>query len=1104
MKPRRFCLLLLVIIFLLAGCSSANPTPPTVTPLDPTLSVTEIFQATQTPAQTPTETQRPTPDPLVSVVSQWSSASPDGLWLARGIFTTPKESDQAGKTYASVHAGKRNVEEWTLFEGWLGEGLGHTTPQALYWSPDSRYFYYTDRPVVEGCKALPVNGSNLIRVDMQNGAIRELLPPQATNLALSPDDTRLAYIAQGSLNLVIRELSTSQERTLDLDPGWDFDAGGIVWSPDGSALALTLANQPCAGATPTSGPYAASTTILTVDATSLAFQIVLEGDVARRVTGAWKTPNQIELKDPAGNPWVLDSVNGKTTPGYCAQLARSYQAPQGFVTFCDPDFNFAFDYPQAWGGLLKVESQQLDPVETTLLVTLKSRTFSTPDATVLLNSDTFFRSAGEIVNHYWSYSQDVQESSGYGEMLLAGKPAYAILNPNPCDVCSASVDVQFQHGDFFTVMSSEISGFEDLETFWQIIRSIQAPGKTPHDNSIPDALVQDTNTLIRKPGSEWLAPDLRIGNGTITALAVSPDGRWLVIGTPFGIHLYNANSFKEAWFVPLSGKTEELAFDSQGKRLGVASAGDILLFDITSGDLLRILTDAGSNFAFSPDGARLVSGAGCHRVTVWDAESGKALKELRGDECSEGYSGIHVTWAADGRIYAAAMGAQIMAWDGSSYTPLEDFSAEGGSDTLVSSLLAAPTGNLLAQYDLMGRPVVAVIDGEKNRRIQLLDSAVNGGISVLAWAPDGRRLAVAYGMQTGLIQIWDARTGQVEQQFEGYPSTVGLGWSADGGTLYGPGTLDGKLHALSVRSGRVLRSLDGHIPAQTFLSWTQADGLVSTDGVTITWWDAVHGTSLRQENAGSAFESVISWPPTGPATLLFNSSGPAHQVGTLSTRQPLEGETNQYPFPTAWSADGKRLADPSHVWDAESGRLLATLRDLAQRHTPDRVAWAPDGLRLASADSLNMQPPVIWDARNGQVLLSLQAETGQRDPLWLGLAWSPDGSQLAAVGGLMAVSGEDDGMILLWDANTGRQERLQTAGLHGLRLWGAVWSPDGRYLACTTTGNELILWDSRDGSIRINATAHRDIIDAVGWSPDGRRLATVARDGIIQIWDISR
>ncbi|TLN23530.1 WD40 repeat domain-containing protein, partial [bacterium] len=720
-------------------------------------------------------------------------------------------------------------------------------------------------------------------------------------------------------------------------------------------------------------------------------------------------------------------MSGKTTPGYCAELAGSYQAPQGFATFCDSDFDFAFDYPQAWGGLLKVESQQLDPVETNLPVSLKSRTFSTTDGTVLLNGDTFFRSAGEVVNHYWSYPQSVYETSGYGEMLLGGKPAYAIFNPSSCDGCSASVDLNFQHGEYFTVMSFTISDDTDLETFWQIVRSIQVPGKTPRDNRIPDALVQAATVLARTPGAEGLAPDLRIGNGAITALAVSPDGRWLAIGTPFGVHLYNANSFKEAWFVPLAQKTEELAFDRRGKRLGVASGGDVLLFDTARGDLVRILADGGFNFAFSPDGARVVSGAGCHRVTVWDTESGQALKELRGNECSEGYSGIHVAWAADGRIYAAAMGAQIQAWDGASYQPLEDFSAEGASETWVSSLLAAPTGSLLAQYDFMGRPVVAIIDGEKNQQVRLLDQAANGGISALAWAPDGRRLAVAYGMLTGLIQVWDARSGQLERQFEGYPNTVGLGWSADGAVLYGPGTLDGRLHAISVESGRVLLSLAGHIPAQTFLSWT-GDGLISTDGVTVTWWDATSGTSLRQENAGSASESVISWPPAGPATFLFNSSGPAHQVGTLSSRQPLEGDGNQYPFSTAWFADGTRLADPSHVWDAGSGRLLATLRDLAQRHVPDRVAWAPDGERLASADSLNMQPPVIWDERNGQVLLSLEAEIDQRTPLWLDLAWSPDGSRLAAVGGLMSAFGDEDGMILLWDASTGQQKLLQTEG----------------------------------------------------------------------------
>src|SRR5690606_27059122 len=114
----------------------------------------------------------------------------------------------------------------------------------------------------------------------------------------------------------------------------------------------------------------------------------------------------------------------------------------------------------------------------------------------------------------------------------------------------------------------------------------------------------------------------------------------------------------------------------------------------------------------------------------------------------------------------------------------EGFSAEGAPDTWVSALLAAPTGSLLAQYDAMGLPVVAIIDGGQDRQVHLLDQQTNGAITGLAWAPDGERLAVNYRVDTGLTLIWNASTGQVEREIEYFYAASGLGWSPDGQTLF--------------------------------------------------------------------------------------------------------------------------------------------------------------------------------------------------------------------------------------------------------------------------------------------------------------------------------
>jgi WD40 repeat protein len=255
---------------------------------------------------------------------------------------------------------------------------------------------------------------------------------------------------------------------------------------------------------------------------------------------------------------------------------------------------------------------------------------------------------------------------------------------------------------------------------------------------------------------------------------------------------------------------------------------------------------------------------------------------------------------------------------------------------------------------------------------------------------------------------------------------------------------------------------------------------------------------------GTPQKWVYSWPPTGPGNYIFTSSDQTHQVGNLSSNHPLESESSQYPFDFAWSWDGSILADPTHVWDADSGKQVSQLQDPAQQHVPDKVACSPDGKRLASADSLNMQSPVIWDAQTGEVLFRLEVETGLLNPLWLRLAWSPDGKKLAAVGALMHPDLlSDEGMILIWDVETGQQEQLLTAGMKGYRLWTVAWSPDSRFLAVGSTGRELFVWDIENGIPLAQLKGHKDIIDQLVWAPDGRHLASVARDGTLNIWELT-
>jgi hypothetical protein len=98
----------------------------------------------------------------------------------------------------------------------------------------------------------------------------------------------------------VRDLATGVEREMRLDPGQNYAAGQIVWSPDGAALALTLAIHPC------SFGWAESVSVVLVEVTTLKQTTLIHEDKRLFTTAEWSAPDRILLKDDDGNSWWMD------------------------------------------------------------------------------------------------------------------------------------------------------------------------------------------------------------------------------------------------------------------------------------------------------------------------------------------------------------------------------------------------------------------------------------------------------------------------------------------------------------------------------------------------------------------------------------------------------------------------------------------------------------------------------------------------------------------------------------------------------------------------------------------------------------------------------
>jgi WD40 repeat protein len=186
------------------------------------------------------------------------------------------------------------------------------------------------------------------------------------------------------------------------------------------------------------------------------------------------------------------------------------------------------------------------------------------------------------------------------------------------------------------------------------------------------------------------------------------------------------------------------------------------------------------------------------------------------------------------------------------------------------------------------------------------------------------------------------------------------------------------------------------------------------------------------------------------------------------------------------------------LWDVTSRQVL---RELDQ--SPDLIAFAPDGKKLATVDDLIS----LWEPLSGALLHKLKGLVGRVRAI----AFSPDSSTLAAT--------SSDGHIFLWDANSG--ELIRTLG--EFRLWkkearGIAFSPDGRCLASThyrfwgmswpirlqslalhlPSGPETCLWHLQSGKV-----LHRlkSGVTPLAFSPDGETLVDTSYESL-RFWQL--
>lgn len=356
---------------------------------------------------------------------------------------------------------------------------------------------------------------------------------------------------------------------------------------------------------------------------------------------------------------------------------------------------------------------------------------------------------------------------------------------------------------------------------------------------------------------------LRLGTSQLTAMALSPDGKFIACGGHGQlVQLWDVERKEVVSELQLTNRNElppapilSLAVTKDESRMAVGRAdGGIVIREVSSGRLLQAIpgdhpvasaataspgqsTSVSSvemqrghrggvtALLFSKSGRELISGGADGNLRIWDIASGQSQRLIRVYE-----TGIRsLAISPDGTTLVAGSGDRVASvWEVETGAEIRRWEAH---DSAVNAIVFAPEGT---SFMTAGEDGVTKRWKTDNGDLLITCDAHREPIHALAIAPDGQ--TVATGSKDGQLVLWNPRTGLDRRALPRHGSALRcLQFSDDGLSFVAAGD-SGGIRVWEISSLSQRQALTGHTKSVTGLSLMGNHLItVSLDGTTKLW-----------------------------------------------------------------------------------------------------------------------------------------------------------------------------------------------------------------------------------------------------------------------------